>query len=82
MNGASADSIVQDKNDADSTNAIAQDLLLGLAQLTSLQNDIFNEADSQNDYVTADLMTQLSKWAECNSWFLSSLIGSENATSV
>lgn len=31
---------------------------------------INSDANEQNDYVTADLMTQLSKWNELKSWFL------------
>ena len=82
LNGASSDSVVLDENDADNVNAIAGDLITAIAQLTSLQNEIYNEADEQGDYVTADLMTQLSKWAEFNSWFLSSVVGSENETNM
>ena len=49
--------------------------IAAIAQLTSLQTEIYNEADEQVDYVTADLMTQLSKWCEFNSWFLVSITG-------
>ena len=52
-----------------------------IAQLTSLQTEIYNEADEQGDYVTADLMTQLGKWCEFNSWFLVSIAG-ENSMNV
>lgn len=82
LSGASSNSVVLDENDADNVNAIAGDLITAIAQLTSLQNEIYNEADEQGDYVTADLMTQLSKWAEFNSWFLSSVVGSENETNM
>ncbi len=82
LNGASSDSVVQDENGANTANAIAQDLITGIAQLTALQTEIYNEADEQGDYVTADLMTQLSKWCEFNSWFLASVVGNENETNV
>lgn len=82
LNGASSDSVVQDENGANTANAIAQDLITAIAQLTSLQTEIYNEADEQGDYVTADLMTQLSKWCEFNSWFLASVAGEENETNV
>lgn len=75
LNGASADSSVQDENNANTESEIAQDLITGIAQLTSLQTEIYNEAEEQNDYVTVDLMTQLSKWCAFNSWVLSSTIG-------
>lgn len=73
--GASADSVVQDNNSQTSVNAIAQDLITGIVQLTALQTEIYNEAEEQGDYVTVDLMVQLSKWCEFNSWFLSSIVG-------
>lgn len=82
LNGASADSVVQDSNGETSVNGISQDLITGIAQLTALQTEIYNEADEQGDYVTADLMTQLSKWCEFNSWFLASVAGEENETNV
>ena len=82
LNGASSDSVVQDTNGETSVNAIAQDLIAAIAQLTALQTEIYNEADEQGDYVTADLMTQLSKWCEFNSWFLASVAGEENETNV
>lgn len=82
LNGASADSSVEDSNGETSVNGISQDLITGIAQLTSLQTEIYNEADEQGDYVTADLMTQLSKWCEFNSWFLASVVGNENETNV
>lgn len=75
LNGASADSVVQDSNEAATENDIIADLIASIAQLTSLQTEIYNEADEQGDYVTADLMTQLSKWCEFNSWFLVSING-------
>lgn len=82
LNGASSDSVVQDENVANTSNTIAQDLIAGIAQLTALQTEIYNEADEQGDYITADLMTQLSKWCEFNSWFLASVAGEENETNV
>lgn len=80
LNGASADSVVQDNNSQTTVNAIAQDLITAIAQLTSLQTEIYNESDEQGDYVTADLMTQLSKWCDFNSWFLTSISGDEGPT--
>lgn len=75
LNGASSDSVVQDENSAKTSNEIAQDLIVGIAQLTALQNEIYNDAEEQRDYVTSDLMVQLSKWCDFNSWFLSSING-------
>ena len=40
------------------------------------------EADEQVDYVTADLMTQLSKWCEFNSWFLASIVGEDAESNI
>lgn len=77
LNGASADSVVQDENSQTTVNGIAQDLITAMAQLSALQTEIYNDADEQGDYVTADLMTQLSKWTDFNSWFLASTIGGE-----
>lgn len=82
LNGAASDSVVKDENSASGINAIAEDLIIGIAQITSLQTEIFSASDEQNDYVTADLMTQLSKWAEFNSWFLSSIADSEAKTNM
>lgn len=82
LNGASADSVVQDSNDADTIEEVLSDLITGIAQLTSVQTEIYNESDEQGDYVTADLMTQLSKWCEFNSWFLASISGEENRTNI
>lgn len=79
---ASTDSVVQDKNDYSDVAAIASDLITAIAQLTVLQNEIFNDSNEQGDYVTADLMTQLSKWAEFNSWFITSTVGNDNKTNV
>lgn len=73
--GASGDSVVQDENNADTVVTIVADLITAIAQLSSLQTDIYNEADEQGDYVTSDLMVQLTKWADFNSWFLSSIVG-------
>lgn len=75
LNGASADSVVQDENNQTTTSGIAQDLITAMAQLTALQTEIYNDADEQGDYVTADLITQLSKWTDFNSWFLTSILG-------
>lgn len=81
LNGASMDSVVQDDNSQSTISGISQDLITAIAQLTSLQTEIYSEADEQGDYVTADLMTQLSKWCEFNSWFLVSITG-ENSMNV
>ena len=80
LNSASSDSMVVDENAADSVNGIAEDLIAGIARLTSLQAEIYTEADEQKDYVTADLMIQLSKWCEFNSWFLTSMVGENSNT--
>jgi starvation-inducible DNA-binding protein len=58
------------------------DLIRSYAQLTALQNEIYSEADEVGDYVTADLMTQLSKTNELRSWFLSSWLGEQNQTQL
>lgn len=79
---ASSDSVVLDNNSQSTMEGIISDLLSGIARLTVLQSEIFSEADEQGDYVTVDLMTQLSKWTEFNSWFLASLAGEENQTSI
>lgn len=79
---ASSKSVVSDNNSANELKAVAKDLMLAIVQLTSLQTEIFNESDGQGDYVTADLMTQLSKWCEFNSWFLASIAGEENKTNM
>lgn len=82
LTSAAADSVVSDDNSAETSRAMVAALIEGLARLTVLQTEIYNEADEQGDYVTADLMTQLSKWNEFNSWFLSSTIGQPNETKV
>lgn len=82
LNGASMNSVVQDENSQSSVNAIAQDLIAAIAQLTSLQTEIYSDADEQGDYVTVDLMVQLSKWCEFNSWFLASVVSEENKTNI
>lgn len=61
---------------------IVQDLVTSIAQLTLLQTDVYKDAEAQGDYVTVDLMVKLSKWAEFNSWFLSSLVGNENQSNM
>lgn len=75
LNGASSDSVVKDENVASTPRGIVQDLLVALVQITALQTEIYNDAEEQKDYVTLDLMTQLSKWCDFSSWFLSSIIG-------
>lgn len=79
---ALGNSVVEDDNSASTAREMVASLVTGLAQLTALQSDIFIEANSQNDYVTADLMTQLSKWTEFNSWFLTSWQGESNKSEV
>lgn len=79
---AVSDSVVEDNNDAVDARSMVSQLIAALAQITVLQTEIFNESDEQGDYVTADLMTQLSKWTEFNSWFLSSWMGEPNVTHV
>lgn len=82
LTSAVGDSVVEDNNGAEDARSMVAGLITGLAQLTVLQSEIYNEADEQGDYVTADLMTQLSKWNEFNSWFLSSWMGQPNETHV
>ncbi len=82
LNEASADSVVQDENTASTSEEIARDLISGIAQLTALQTEIYNAAEEQGDYITVDLMVQLSKWCEFNSWFLASIVGAENKTNM
>lgn len=82
LNGAVSDSVVEDSNGAEDARTMVAALITGLAQITVLQTEIYNEADEQGDYLTADLMTQLSKWTEFNSWFLSAWMGEENKTQV
>lgn len=82
LTSAVGDSVVEDNNGAEDARSMVAGLITGLAQLTVLQSEIYNEADEQGDYVTADLMTQLSKWNEFNSWFLSSWMGQSNETHV
>ena len=76
LGGASVNSVVQDENNLSDVGEIAQNLVEGMTQLTTLQSEIYNEANNQDDYVTADLMTQLSKWCEFNRWFLKSVTNS------
>lgn len=82
LNGAVSDSVVEDNNGASTDEAMVVDLITGLAQLTVLQTEIYSEAEEQKDYVTVDLMVQLSKWTEFNSWFLTSWNGKVNETKV
>ena len=63
---------VEDDVSAESDEEMVTDLIRSLAILTALQTEIFMEANDANDYVTADLMTQLTKQADFNSWFLTS----------
>lgn len=61
---------VEGSQDATEPRAMIEATLISLIQLTNLQNEIYSSANEQNDYITADLMTQLSKWNELKSWFL------------
>lgn len=69
---ASKESVVADDNSPSDSEGAMRRTLEALSQLTVLQNKIFVEADQQNDYVTMDLLTELSKWTEFQSWFTSS----------
>lgn len=66
-------SVVEDKNSANTLIEVVDDLVIAYSQILLLQNEIFLDSNEQQDYVTADLMTQLSKNVEFNSWFLTSL---------
>lgn len=72
LNEAGSISEVSGEQSASTPRSMIEAVLVSLVQLTSIQDEIFNEATDQNDYVTADLMTQLSKWNELKNWFLSS----------
>jgi len=54
------------------------DLIEAVAQLSILQTEIYIEAEDQKDSVTLDLMVQLNKGTEQNSWWLSALNDKEN----
>lgn len=82
LKNASENSVVTDSNDAETPTYVVQDLVVGITNLTLLQNEIYFEADEQGDYVTADLMTQLSKWCEFNSWFLASIVGEDAESNI
>lgn len=82
LNGASANSVIEDKNDSTTIDDMARDLISSMAQLSSLQTEVYNDAEEQGDYVTVDLMVQLSKWCEFNSWFLTSILGEEAESSM
>lgn len=81
LKNASENSVVTDSNDAETPTYVVQDLIVGITNLT-FQNEIYFEADEQGDYVTADLMTQLSKWCEFNSWFLASIVGEDAESNI
>lgn len=82
LGDAAKDSVVKDENNSETMPAIVQDLVSSIAQLTILQTEIYKDTEAQGDYVTVDLMIKLSKWAEFNSWFLSSLVGNENQSNM
>jgi len=71
-------SVIEDKNDATSDKEIVSDLIEAVAQLSILQTEIYIEAEDQKDSVTLDLMVQLNKGTEQNSWWLSALNDKEN----
>lgn len=76
---AVGDSAVSDDNSAATAQAMVADLITALAQLSSLQLEVYQLSDEDaSDIVTPDLMVQLSRWTEFNSWFLSSWTGQPN----
>lgn len=77
LSQASENSAVKDENAPGDTESFMRRTLEALSALTVLQNEIFVEADQQEDYVTMDLLTELTKWTEFQSWFISSWL--ENA---
>ena len=78
LSKASENSVVADENSPSDAESAMRRTLEALAALTILQNEIFVEADKQNDYVTMDLLTELSKWTELQSWFISSWLENVN----
>lgn len=82
LTNAVADSVVSDNNASETSREMLADLIEGLARLTVLQTEIYSEADEQGDYVTVDLMVQLSRFNEFNSWFLSSTLEQPNKTKI
>lgn len=75
-------SVVDNKISPKKDDEMVSDLVRTYAQLVSLQNEIYVESNGVNDYVTADLMTQLSKSSEMRSWFLSSWLGKQNNSNL
>lgn len=71
LSQASQNSVVADENSPSDTESAMRRTLEALSALTVLQNELFVEADQQNDYVTMDLLTELTKWTEFQSWFIS-----------
>ena len=71
LSEASENSVVMDENKPSDSESAMRRTLEALSSLTVLQNEIFVEADQQEDYVTQDLLTELSKWTEFQSWFIS-----------
>ena len=71
LSQASENSVVADENSPSDTESAMRRTLEALSALAVLQNELFVEADQQNDYVTMDLLTELTKWTEFQSWFIS-----------
>ena len=71
LSQASENSVVEDENSPSDAESAMRRTLESLSALTVLQNELFVEADQQNDYVTMDLLTELTKWTEFQSWFIS-----------
>lgn len=71
LSQASENSVVADENSPSDTESAMRRTLEALSALAVLQNELFVEGDQQNDYVTMDLLTELTKWTEFQSWFIS-----------
>lgn len=82
LGDAASLSVVDNKISPKKDDEMVSDLVRTYAQLVSLQNEIYVESNGVNDYVTADLMTQLSKSSEMRSWFLSSWLGKQNNSNL
>lgn len=82
LDDAASLSVVDNKISPKKDDEMVSDLVRTYAQLVSLQNEIYVESNGVNDYVTADLMTQLSKSSEMRSWFLSSWLGKQNNSNL
>lgn len=82
LGDAASLSVIDNKISPKKDDEMVSDLVRTYAQLVSLQNEIYVESNGVNDYVTADLMTQLSKSSEMRSWFLSSWLGKQNNSNL